>query len=133
MDSIISGFKSDSKFVPVTGEVKEFNGTPSTTHNGLEKRRPCSTSNELYPRMVIAVPPLPGAPDILVTSIPATLPCKRFAILAVGIPSNSSALTTDTAPVASRRVVVPYPTTTTSSILLISSSSTTTIRGTPAL
>ena len=107
MDSIISGLMSDNKFVPVIGEVKEFNGTPSTTHNGLEKRLSNSMSKELYPRMVIAAPPPPGAPEIFVISIPATLPCNKVAIFGEGIPSKSSPFTVDIAPVISRRVVVP--------------------------
>ena len=107
MDSIISGFKSESKLVPVIGEVNVFKGTPSITHSGFENLRPASTSNELYPLTVMATSPPPGAPERLVMSSPATRPCKRLAILAEGIPLNSSAFTTETAPVAFRRVVVP--------------------------
>ena len=107
MDSIMSGFRSDSRFVPVMGEVKEFKGTPSITHNGFENLRPASTSSELYPLTVIATSPPPGAPERLVMSSPATRPCKRLAMLADGIPLNSSAFTTETAPVDFLRVVVP--------------------------
>ena len=107
------------------GDENEFIGTPSTTHNGSEKRRPCSTSSELYPRMVTAVPPPPGAPDICVTSIPATRPCNNAATLAAGIPRNSSAFTTEMAPVLFLRVVLPYATTIVSSNDCTSSSITT--------
>ena len=47
MDSIMSGFKSANKLLPVIGDVNEFRGTPSTTQRGLENRLPCSTSKEL--------------------------------------------------------------------------------------
>src|SRR5690606_25136685 len=107
IDSIISGFKSVSRLVPVIGEVNELSGTPSTTQRGFENRLPCSTSRELYPRIVIAIPPPPGEPEILVTSIPATRPCNKFEIFEDGIPSNSLPLIVETEPVAFLRVVFP--------------------------
>ena len=56
---------------------------------------------------MIAISPPPGAPDMFVMSIPATLPCNKLAMFDEGIPFNSSALITDTEPVAFLLVVVP--------------------------
>ena len=58
---------------------------------------------------------LPGAPDCVVIFTPETCPCKACSIL-VGASSSIVWLeTTDTAPVISFLVWVPYPTITTSS------------------
>ena len=124
IDSIDSGSISAKAFVPVKEEVMFVMGTPSITHKGELKSR-CSALKVLYPRRMVAVPPLPGAPLMLETSNPATRPCNKLERFEVGTLIRSSPLIEVIAPVISRFVVFPYAITLTSSKSDTSSSKTT--------
>ena len=89
------------------GEVNDSEGTPSTTHRGSLPLRVLSIDKLLNPRIVIDVPPPPGAPVMFVTFIPATRPCNKFAIEGDGISLISEALTVDIAPITSLLFCVP--------------------------
>ena len=81
--------------------------TPSTTISGL-----LPASIDLEPRTRIFAPS-PGSPVVDMNSAPATLPWSACATDVIGALVRSSASTTDTAPVRSLFLDVPYPMTTT--------------------